>query len=175
MSILESNDLVCVTGASGYIASELVASLLVRGLRVNGTVRSIPRAAHLLTLPGATERLKLFEADLLGPSDAFAPAFAGCKVIFHTACPFVVTSRAANLGEEFFVAPAVKGTESVLDAAGAAAAGGSGLRRVVLTSSAAAIFKRNVDATHVYDEATWNDPVELATRKMWCVSCSRRS
>jgi anti-sigma regulatory factor (Ser/Thr protein kinase) len=35
------------------------------------------------------------------------------------------------------------------------------------TSSTAAIFKKNVEEGHVYDERTWNDPEELKTRKMW--------
>lgn len=145
---MQPNDLVAVTGASGFIASELVATLLARGLRVNGTVRSKAKAAHLQLIPGAAERLTLFEAELLGPSAAFDPAFVGCSVVFHTACPFIVTARAAPLGEEFFVGPAVKGTESVLEACGRT----PGLRRVVLTSSCAAIFKRLVPADHVYTE-----------------------
>jgi nucleoside-diphosphate-sugar epimerase len=154
---MQPGELVCVTGASGFIASELVASLLARGLRVNGTVRSVAKAAHLQILPGAAERLVLFEADLLGDGTAFDAAVAGCRVVFHTACPFIVTARAAELGESFFVQPAVKGTEAVL--AACARAGGASLRRVVLTSSCAAIFKKNVPADHVYDEGTWNDPV----------------
>jgi nucleoside-diphosphate-sugar epimerase len=165
MTLLQPGDLVCVTGASGFIASELVACLLARGLRVSGTVRSLAKAAHLQALPGAAERLALFEADLLGDGAAFDPAIAGARVVFHTACPFVVTARAAELGESFFVQPAVKGTEAVL--AACARAGGGALRRVVLTSSCAAIFKKNVPPEHVYDEGTWNDPEELATRKMW--------
>lgn len=159
---MQSGELVCVTGASGFIASELVASLLARGLRVNGTVRSVAKAAHLQILPGAAERLVLFEADLLGDGTAFDAAVAGCRVVFHTACPFIVTARAAELGESFFVQPAVKGTEAVL--AACARAGGASLRRVVLTSSCAAIFKKNVPADHVYDEGTWNDPVCFRTR-----------
>ena len=166
---LAPGDLVAVTGASGFIASELVAQLLARGLRVSGTVRSTrdaSRVSHLRALPGASELLSLHEADLLGGASsvsAFAAAFAGARVVFHTACPFVVTARAAELGEAFFVEPAVQGTLHVLEAAERA----GGIARVVLTSSTAAIFKKNVPAGHVYDEGTWNDPEELATRKMW--------
>jgi len=36
-----------------------------------------------------------------------------------------------------------------------------------MTSSCAAIFKRLVPAGHVYSEEDWNDPEELAQRKMW--------
>ena len=192
--MLPAGTVVCVTGASGFIATELVSTLLARGLVVRGTVRSKAKAAHLFSLPGAASNLTLFEAELLGDGTAFDAAFAGCSVVFHTACPFVVTARAAPLGEEFFVAPAVKGTEAVLAACGRT----EGLKRVVLTSSCAAIFKRLVPADHVYNEVrggcrrapppprrralsfhppaaspsplpqdTWNDPEELATRKMW--------
>jgi nucleoside-diphosphate-sugar epimerase len=74
-----------------------------------------------------------------------------------------VTARAATLGEEYFVEPAVRGTVAVLEAARAAGR----VARVVLTSSTAAILKRLVAPGHVYDESSWNDPIELAERKMW--------
>ena len=163
--MLRTDAPVCVTGANGFIATELIASLLARGLTVHGTVRSAApsRTAHLLALPGAEARLKLFEADLGGPPAAFTAAAAGCNVVFHTACPFVYSGRAAALGEEYFVAPAVKGTEAVL----AACRDAGSVTRVVMTSSCAAIFKKNVPEGHVYDEDSWNDPEELATRKMY--------
>lgn len=160
-----------MTGASGFIASELVAVLLAKGVHVVGTVRSTSdesKLAHLRALPGAAELLHLVEADLLGVSSVAAftaafTAFGGSRVVFHTACPFVVTSRAAALGAEFFVKPAVEGTIAVLEAAAAAGS----VQRVVLTSSTAAILKRLVPEGFVYDESSWNDVDELATRKMW--------
>ena len=93
---------IAVTGASGFIATELVAQLLARGDTVRGTVRSLApeRTAHLTSLPGASERLTLFAADLLDGAGAFAEAFAGCSVVMHTACPFVPLGRAKELGEE---------------------------------------------------------------------------
>ena len=154
---LSAGETVAVTGAAGFLASELIAQLLARGLRVVGTVRDpgdAGKTAHLRALPGAAERLTLVAADLLG---------ASARAVFHTACPFVVTARAAELGEAYFVEPAVRGTLAVLEAAAAA----GGVARLVLTSSTAAIFKKDVPAGHVYDEATWNDTDELATRKMW--------
>ena len=55
---------ICVTGASGFIASHCVQQLLATGYTVHGTVRSLRNPAkvtHLTALPGAAERLKLFE------------------------------------------------------------------------------------------------------------------
>ncbi|KAM1124321.1 hypothetical protein ACFX15_039115 [Malus domestica] len=59
---------VCVTGASGYIASWLVKLLLQKGYNVKATVRDpndAKKTEHLLSLDGAKERLHLFKADLL--------------------------------------------------------------------------------------------------------------
>jgi len=45
------------------------------------------KSKHLLELAGASERLKLVEADLLKPG-AFDAAVQGCDGVFHTASPF---------------------------------------------------------------------------------------
>ncbi|KAM3733916.1 hypothetical protein ACB098_11G174200 [Castanea mollissima] len=59
---------VCVTGASGYIASWLVKHLLQRGYTVKATVRDTndpKKTEHLLSLDGAKERLQL---ELIDPA-----------------------------------------------------------------------------------------------------------
>lgn len=59
---------ICVTGASGFIASWLVKLLLHRGYIVNATVcnlKDTSKVDHLLGLDGANERLHLFEAELV--------------------------------------------------------------------------------------------------------------
>jgi hypothetical protein len=78
---------VCVTGASGFIASWLVKLLLERGYTVRGTVRNPEKAKHLLQLPSASDHLKLFAADLLKPG-CFDEIVQGCDGVFHTASPF---------------------------------------------------------------------------------------
>lgn len=140
---LTSGATVAITGVSGFLASELAAQLLARGVQVHGTVRSLDpaRTEHLRALPGASTLLKLFEADLLTNTAGFVPAFSGCSVVFHTACPFQLSHKAEALGEEFFVEPAVKGTLAVLDAIRTAGS----VTRVVLTSSTAAMLKRLVE------------------------------
>jgi hypothetical protein len=55
---------IAVTGASGYLAGTIVRRLLAAGHTVHGTVRDPGNAAkvgHLLAMPGAAERLKLFK------------------------------------------------------------------------------------------------------------------
>ena len=164
---LKAGDTVVVTGAGGYLASELIAQLLSAGVTVRGTVRSLSdptRTAHLFALPGASTLLTLFEAELTGPTtqQSFEKAFAGATHVFHTACPFKTVPTALPLGEAFFVTPAVEGTLAVLRAVEATPS----VRRVVMTSSSAAIFKR-LHTGSPYSEAVWNDVVELAERKLW--------
>ncbi|KAK9224671.1 hypothetical protein WN943_009707 [Citrus x changshan-huyou] len=81
---------VCVTGASGYIASWLVKLLLSRGYTVKASVRDPndpKKTRHLLALDGASERLQLFKANLL-EEGSFDSIVDGCDGVFHTASPF---------------------------------------------------------------------------------------
>jgi uncharacterized protein YbjT (DUF2867 family) len=74
---------VCVTGASGFIASHIVRALLARGYRVRGTVRNPDRKAdlrYLTDLPGAAERLELVAGDLQD-ARGWDVAVTGCEVV----------------------------------------------------------------------------------------------
>lgn len=80
---------VCVTGGSGYLGSWLVRKLLGRGCVVHATLRSLAdekKTGLLRALPGAAERLRLFEADMYD-ADTFEPAIAGCHFVFLVATP----------------------------------------------------------------------------------------
>jgi dihydroflavonol-4-reductase len=139
-----------VTGASGFIASHIVAQLLERGYRVRGTVRSLAKTKdheHLRKLPGAAERLELVEADLLAPG-AFDAAVAGTTHVMHTASPYVLDAKDP---QRDLVDPALQGTRNVL---GSCKKAGS-VKRVVLTSSMAAITDEP-EGDHVLTEADWN-------------------
>uniref|UniRef100_K4A205 NAD-dependent epimerase/dehydratase domain-containing protein n=1 Tax=Setaria italica TaxID=4555 RepID=K4A205_SETIT len=86
--MVSSQPRVCVTGAGGFIASWLVKLLLSRGYAVHATVRdpSDPKNAFLKQLDGASENLRLFQADVLDYG-TLAAAFAGCEGVFHPATP----------------------------------------------------------------------------------------
>lgn len=145
---------VCVTGASGFIAAHVVRELLERGYRVRGTVRSVKnpaKNAFLTSLPGASERLELFEADLEA-AGSFDAAIAGCDVVIHTASPYVIDVEDP---QRDLVDPAVNGTLNVLRSAR-----DHGVRRVVLTSSMAAISDEPREGK-VFSEADWNEQSSL--------------
>ncbi|KAE8665640.1 WD-40 repeat family protein / notchless protein, putative isoform 1 [Hibiscus syriacus] len=90
---------VCVTGASGYIASWLVKLLLHRGYTVRTTVRDPndpKKTQHLLSLDGAKERLHLFKAELLDEG-CFDSVVEGCQGVFHLATPVIVSATDPQL------------------------------------------------------------------------------
>ncbi|TVU42330.1 hypothetical protein EJB05_08728, partial [Eragrostis curvula] len=150
---------VCVTGASGFIASWFVKLLLEKGYTVRGTVRNPDddaKNAHLRALDGAAERLTLVHAELLD-KESLAAAFQGCEGVFHTASP--VTDD-----PEEMIDPAVNGTVNVINAAADAGT----VRRVVFTSSIGAVY---MDPRHgpgaEVDETCWSDLEYCKNTKNW--------
>ncbi|KAK6925599.1 NAD-dependent epimerase/dehydratase [Dillenia turbinata] len=161
-----STKTVCVTGASGYIASWIVKFLLQRGYTVKATVRDPEdpkKTEHLLSLEGAKERLHLFRANLL-EEGSFDSVVEGCEGVFHTASPFyhAVTDPQAEL-----IDPAVKGTLNVLGSC----AKFPKIKRVVLTSSIAAVAFNGKPRTPevVVDETWFSDPEFCEQSQMWYV------
>ncbi|XP_072997947.1 phenylacetaldehyde reductase-like isoform X1 [Typha latifolia] len=152
-----SGKVVCVTGASGYIASWLVKFLLQRGYIVRASVRDTAdpkKTEHLRALDGAEERLQLFQADLL-KEGSFDDVVEGCEGVFHTASPvhFVVHDPQADL-----IDPAVKGTLNVL----ASCAKTSSVKRVVITSSMSAVTQNGKPKTlNVVVDETWFSIAEI--------------
>ncbi|KAL6129728.1 hypothetical protein ACLB2K_073077 [Fragaria x ananassa] len=157
---------VCVTGASGFIASWLVKLLLQRGYTVKATVRDPndqKKTEHLLSLEGAKERLHLFKADLLDEG-SFDSVVDGCECVFHTASPVLlsVTNPQAELLD-----PALKGTLNVLGSCVKV----SSVKRVVITSSiATVVFNGKPETSDVTIDETWfSDPAFCEKSKLWYV------
>src|SRR6202453_5305648 len=130
-----SNDLVLVTGGSGFIGTHCILQLLAAGYQVRTTVRSLKREGDVRAMlkqggaePG--DRLSFIAADL--ENDAGWPeAVAGCEYVLHVASPFPPT---IPKHEDELIVPAREGAHRVLRASRDA-----GVKPVVLTSSFAAI------------------------------------
>ncbi|CAN1132575.1 Phenylacetaldehyde reductase [Linum perenne] len=155
---------VCVTGASGYIASWLVKLLLQGGYTVKATVRdpnNPKKTQHLLALDGAKERLNLFKADLLDEG-SFDNVVEGCEGVFHTASPFYLN---ATDPQAELVDPAVKGTLNVLRSCAKVPS----IKRVVITSSMAAVaFNGRTLAPDVVVDETWFSDADFCRKsKLW--------
>ena len=156
---------VCVTGASGFIAAFIVEQLLARGHTVHGTVRSLARAAHLREFAGASERLKLFEADVTDAASLAAP-IAGAQVVMHTATPIVIPMEGEEPqtraeADEQQIGPALDGVVAVIEECKRA-----GIKHIVLTSSNAAVSFLE-SPPPVVDETCWSDTDWLAGRQQW--------
>jgi nucleoside-diphosphate-sugar epimerase len=123
----------CVTGATGYVASELIRQLLGKGYKIKATVRcpvDSPRLQYLHDIARSSSgSLDLVQVpDLQQGSEALDTALAGSQYVFHVASPF----RFDGDPDLDIVQPAVRGTKAVLEAA---AKQKPGLKRVVVTSS----------------------------------------
>ena len=75
---------ICVVGASGLVGSNIVKAALDRGYAVHGTMRdkdAPEKASYLKALPGGSERLSLFSADM-AEGQSFDAALAGTDGAF---------------------------------------------------------------------------------------------
>ncbi len=137
-----------VTGASGFIGSNLVHELIARGHRVKALLR-----------PGANERgllgLKFERATGdLADRPMLARELAGCDWCFHVAANYQLWMR--NYAPMY--ATNVEGTRQVIEAAGQA-----GCQKIVYTSTVGCIgLPREVDGTlRPADESDVPTPAQL--------------
>ncbi len=132
------DDLILLTGITGFIAKRIALDLLTNGYRVRGTLRADKGMAEVrdalrpqLADPALLDRLDFAKADLTSDT-GWAAAMDGVAAVIHTASPFPI---AQPRDAETVIRPAVDGTLRVLRAAQAA-----GVIRVVLTSSIEAVM-----------------------------------
>ncbi|XP_069998757.1 uncharacterized protein [Penaeus vannamei] len=142
-----SEEVILVTGVSGYIGSHVAKLLLEEGYKVRGTVRSLSNEAKVEPLkslvPDAKFPLELVEADLT-KEEGWDKAVVDCKQVVHTAT---------------LKGPAVEGlaeaTKKFLTACSAAKT----IKRVVFTSCSNAVVGEPVpEAEKTYTEEDWTDP-----------------
>ena len=79
---MDRNDLILVTGASGFIGGRLVELLAERGFRVRAAISNASKLDRISRLD-----VELLRADLTDHA-ALSHAVAGCSVIFHVAYRF---------------------------------------------------------------------------------------
>jgi nucleoside-diphosphate-sugar epimerase len=149
-----SDELVLVTGGSGFIGAHCILRLLDAGYRVRTTVRSLSREAEvraMLKVGGAEpgDRLSFAAADLVSDK-GWPEAMAGCAYVLHVASPF---PPSAPKNEDELIVPAREGALRVLKAARDA-----GVKRVVLTSSFAAIGYSQNPTNVPFTEKDWTNP-----------------
>ena len=147
---------VLVTGATGYLAGWIVKNLLESGMTVHAAVRDVSNTEKRKHLDKIADNckgeIKYFESDLL-VDGSYKKAMEGCKIVFHTASPFVMDS---DDPKKDVIDPAFNGTINVLNTVNET----TSVKRVILTSSVAAIYGDAIDSElapgGVFDESMWN-------------------
>lgn len=124
-----SPKLAFVTGATGFIGSQVVASALQDGYNVRVSVR---KPEQIDTLKGIfhndASRLQFVVVPDISVAGAFDKALDNVQVIFHLASP--MPGKGADLQKDY-LEPARNGTLSILESAGKVAS----VKKVIAMSS----------------------------------------
>ncbi|KAJ8116997.1 hypothetical protein OPT61_g1707 [Boeremia exigua] len=129
-----SQSLVFITGATGFIGAHVVGQTLAAGYKVRLSVRREAQIESLRKLfsKNADQLEFVVITDFTNP-DAFSKALQDVTYVFHLASPMPGT--AVDFKNDY-VAPAVKGTTGILDAAKSFAS----IKRIVIVSSLLALI-----------------------------------
>ena len=146
---------VLVTGATGFLAGWIVKQLVDAGATVHATVRNpeITQNVVISKLYLIPAKAKSNYSKLICWTMGYAEAMKNCRVVIHTASPFITNY---NDAQKDLIEPAVRGTKNVLNTACST----SSIERVVLTSSCAAICGDTIDCQDapggILTEDVWN-------------------
>ncbi|KAI0043317.1 NAD-P-binding protein [Auriscalpium vulgare] len=133
--------LVVVTGASGFLGSNVVDQLLDAGYKVRGVARgrTAPKVAEKYASFG--DKFEIVVADDLTHSD-LSHVFKGADALIHVASPIGESNAEITLNS------AINGTTRVLEAAYA-----GGIKKIVVTSSVVALC----DPPKLFQKVTLGD------------------
>lgn len=147
---LQLGSLILVTGASGYIASHIVAEALRTGYRVRGTARSEEKAARTRKVHDSKDYSTVVVEDMAHP-EAFHEAIKGVDAVIHTTSVMTFSNDPAKV-----VDPVVKGVTAILEAS----LKEKSIKRFVYTSSSSATTIPKPGVKFKIDANTWNTEVE---------------
>ncbi|KAI0972448.1 hypothetical protein F4678DRAFT_471957 [Xylaria arbuscula] len=151
---LPKGSLSLVTGASGYIASNVIFEALEAGYRVRGTARSASKKTTDAFKSSEYEHVVVTHIDAEG---AFDDAVRGVSAIIHVASPTQWSSD-----PEEVVKPAVNSVKSIMTSA----MGEPTVRSFVYTSSSVATTMAKPNQEFIIDKDLWNTDVDaLVTEK----------
>ena len=150
------NDLVLVTGASGYLASHIILQLLEKGYKVRGTVRDLSKTQKYSDLynlnNNAKSNLEILQADLMNEED-WKEVFKGVDYVLHTASPCVIKEpKDPNV----LIKPALSGVRNIFKYSIL-----NKIKKIVMTSSTTTVAYGNKNNSrpenYLYTEKDWSD------------------
>ena len=147
--MVNKQNMVLVTGASGYLALHCISELLDNGFFVRGSLRDIKKEREVRRALGNKIKGDNFEVCKLNLLDDFGwdISASNCDYLMHIASPCIVKEPK---DEKDIIDPAVKGTLRALKAAHK-----SSVKKVILTSSIGSIvYGHN---KKVCDPSDWTD------------------
>jgi dihydroflavonol-4-reductase len=163
-----AEELILVTGATGFVGKWTIIQLLQAGYRVRGTVRSLSKDEEVRagvatqTGPEPLSRLELVQADLLDDA-GWTAAMQGVTAVMH-----IATAIRADepKDQSLVIRPALEGTERVLRFANAA-----GITRFILTSSIATVGYGHGQTTgrRVYTEKDYTNLDGMRWKWAYCI------
>jgi len=136
-----SDEIILITGGTGFIGIKVLQTALRAGYHVRAAVRSESRALAVLGTStiraiDPKERLRFEIVPDILADNAYDKAVQGVKYIVHIASPVIKGSGfTAEQFETHIIHPAIKGTQSIL----AAAIKTPSVKRIIFTSSVAGI------------------------------------
>jgi len=155
---------VAVTGASGFIGSEVVTNLVAHGYNVRACVRDASRedkVSYLLELNDqGSGSVELYSCDLAKANDgSYDEAFAGCSAVFHVAANIGTDKSYGKNTPQDVYQGLLDATGGVLESCRKAGT----VKRLIYTSSTAAVFgpreKGHYNTwryeNHVFTEDDW--------------------
>ncbi|WP_342089016.1 SDR family oxidoreductase [Dyadobacter sp. OTU695] len=154
----EQQEIVLVTGGTGFVGMRVILQLLQKGYTVRTTVRDLLSAEKVkktLTANGIAsfERLSFAQAELTGDAN-WKEVMEGCKYVLSVAAP-VFFDKPEDEQEAF--RPAREGILRILRFAKA-----TGVKRVVMTSNFGAVGFTQTDKTRKTTEEDWTDTSNTA-------------
>nr|CBK62736.1 tmlF [Pseudoalteromonas sp. SANK 73390] len=144
---------VCVTGASGYLGTHVVAELLAQGYKVIASVRDInSEGVHAMTKAYEEGMFKVMAADFTVAHSLDEALAQSDFLIYCAATTALGFTNDVNVPQAHQSANII-GTGNMIQSIKRC----KNLKKVVYSSSMASVFRSDVADDHLYDESDWNN------------------
>ncbi|KAM0462113.1 hypothetical protein ACHAO4_001307 [Trichoderma viride] len=161
-----ANDLVLLTGATGFIGIRTLALLLEAGYKVRVAVRNATGTAKIKAYKAAApyeSQIEYIIVPDITVSGAYDDAVKGVKYVVHVASPFATPDLHESEFETSYIEPAIKGSTGMLDSAAKV----EGIQRVVITGSYLSIAGFAVAGTDAVVDETHRSAVTVGPYPNW--------